>query len=620
MVGAEPVAEFRTCALAGSPLTIEYSKSALEEILRAVLDGFLAFPYGGVEVGGVLFGQREGDCVRILAARPVECEHAFGPGYTLSENDESGLSQLLEGFSADGALSGLIPVGWYHSHTRSALSLTGTDLNLHNRHFPEPWQIAMLLQTRDLNSTRIGFFVRDPGGTMPEAASCEFEAGPVPMVKPPPPRDEVELQAEPVPEEQAEAVAKKVPPPPEPAPAAEVSPVPQLAVPAGRGRRSWVWPVVAACLVLAGAALVVPSYWRRTPSPPSLSLRLVEKNGRLEIQWDPTTPTIRQANRGWLEIADGPVQVVFPMDSNLLGAGSWPVARQSPEVRVRLKVQRAGAAPVEESAQFLGPPTTGEAASRAAEASPAKGAVQEEVVKLRAELEDQLAESARLEGRLKSLEERGKQVAAAPGTPKQLPVQGPPRRVFTAPPTRSLPGADVPGPPELAQQPTLTAPMLPQAGRLPGAQPAPPPPAASAAAPESPKPAPGRGPTSGKLIWTGLLPRNSVLTIENRRPSSGHLTGEWPGVPFRIGARPAEFVAGGLTVYSSNPGLARGPVTEPPGPQNGWNRTTYRYDVRLSQEVVVVEAPGAHNGWNRVLLRSGDRPLSVILLEWEVVP
>jgi hypothetical protein len=111
-----------------------------------------------------------------------------------------------------------------------------------------------------------------------------------------------------------------------------------------------------------------------------------------------------------------------------------------------------------------------------------------------------------------------------------------------------------------------------------------------------------------------------VLTIENRRPSSGHLTGEWPGVPFRIGARPAEFVAGGLTVYSSNPRLAREPVTEPPGPQNGWNRTTYRYDPRLSQEVVVVEAPGAHNGWTRVLLRSGDRPLSVILLEWEIIP
>lgn len=593
MVGAEPVAEFRTCAPAGSPLTIEYSNSVLDEILRTVVDGFLSFPYGGVEVGGVLFGQREGDSIRILASRPVECEHAFGPSYTLSENDASGLSQLLVSFSADEALNGLIPVGWYHSHTRSALSLTATDLDLHNRHFPEPWQIAMLLQVRDLNATRIGFFVRDPGGAVPEAASCEFEAGPVPVLKPPPPRDKLELQAEPIPEEQT---------------AAGLPPAPQLAPPSDRGRRSWVWPVVAACAVLAGAALVVPSYWRRTPSPPPLSLRLVEKNGRLEIHWNPETPTIRQANRGWLEITDGPVQVVFPMDPNLLRAGSWPVVRQSPEVRVRLKVQLGGAAPVEESAQFLGPPATPEAASRAAEASPARASVQQDVVRLRAELEDQLAESARLERRLKSLEEGPKQVAAAPATPKQLPVQPPPRRVFTAPPARSLPGAELPGPPELAQQPTVTAPALPEAGRLPGPQPPP------------PTPAPSRGPASGKLFWTGLLPRNSVLTIENRRPSAGHLTGEWPGAPFRIGARPAEFIAGGLTVYSSNPRLAREPVTEPPGPQNGWNRTTYRYDLRLSQEVVVVEAPGTHNGWNRILLRSGDRPLSVILLEWEVIP
>jgi hypothetical protein len=122
------------------------------------------------------------------------------------------------------------------------------------------------------------------------------------------------------------------------------------------------------------------------------------------------------------------------------------------------------------------------------------------------------------------------------------------------------------------------------------------------------------------LIWTGFLPKNSTLTIENRRPSNGHLTGELPGVPVHVGASPAEFTGGGLTVYSANPRFVRGPVTEPPGAQNGWNRTVYRYDLRLARDLVVIESPSAQDGWSRLVLRSGERALSVIVLEWEVVP
>jgi len=33
----------------------------------------------------------------------------------------------------------------------------------------------------------------------------------------------------------------------------------------------------------------------------------------------------------------------------------------------------------------------------------------------------------------------------------------------------------------------------------------------------------------------------------------------------------------------------------------------------------VVETPSPEEGRNRILLRSGERPVSVILIEWEVI-
>ena len=36
-------------------------------------------------------------------------------------------------------------MGWYHSHTRSEIFLSDADLEIHNRYFPEPWQVALVL-------------------------------------------------------------------------------------------------------------------------------------------------------------------------------------------------------------------------------------------------------------------------------------------------------------------------------------------------------------------------------------------------------------------------------------------------------------------------------------------
>src|SRR4051794_24032920 len=99
----------------------------MEEIRLTATEGFNRLSHGGVETGGVLFGVHEHGTVRILAHRELPCEYAFGPSFTLSENDRQALIKLLQASNTDAALRDMRPVGWYHSHTRSDILLTQRD-------------------------------------------------------------------------------------------------------------------------------------------------------------------------------------------------------------------------------------------------------------------------------------------------------------------------------------------------------------------------------------------------------------------------------------------------------------------------------------------------------------
>src|SRR5436305_14073949 len=101
------------------PFTIEYDAAVMEAIRQAAVDAFFSLPHGGAEIGGVLFGSETQGSVRILAFRPLECEHSRGPRFLLSDKDLAKLDMLLRKCTDDPLLRGLQVVGWYHSHTRS---------------------------------------------------------------------------------------------------------------------------------------------------------------------------------------------------------------------------------------------------------------------------------------------------------------------------------------------------------------------------------------------------------------------------------------------------------------------------------------------------------------------
>jgi len=148
-----------------SPIGIEYSAPVLEEIRGAATGAFFAMRHGGMEIGGVLFGERWTGGVRILAARPLACDHALGPGFLLSEKDHARLRLLLEDGCRDLRARGWQPVGWYVSHTRSGICLSGRDAQLYDRYFPEPWHIALVVRPHAVEPTRAGFFCRGLDGS-----------------------------------------------------------------------------------------------------------------------------------------------------------------------------------------------------------------------------------------------------------------------------------------------------------------------------------------------------------------------------------------------------------------------------------------------------------------------
>lgn len=367
------------------PISIECSPAVLDEIQRSVVEAFYSVPRGGVEVGGILFGKHEKDRVSILVQQRLDCEHARGPSFTLSEKDQASLRQRLEGAREDRDLKGLQPVGWYHSHTRTDISLSETDLSVYDSYFPEIWQVSLIVRPDHTRPTRAGFFFREPGGKVrTESSYQEFTLQPADQFSPAhnrsreqrkwereeepavtPKREAAVVTApEPIPELSQPVIQRAV----RSAPHAPDSAVPVqlpafLVPPSGRRSLKRVWLAAALVLVLGGAGFGARRYWFPEPVQ-SLNLRAVDQEGQLFFRWNRNANSIASASRGTLEILDGNITASLPMDSVQLQAGSFSYARQTGQVRARLVVKRADGKTVEDSTSFLGQIPPQQAAAR----------------------------------------------------------------------------------------------------------------------------------------------------------------------------------------------------------------------------------------------------------------
>jgi proteasome lid subunit RPN8/RPN11 len=415
--------KFGSWNVAESPVTIEYSLVVIEEIRHEVAEGYQRLSRGGIEVGGVLYGSRDGRTVRIMAMRPIACEHARGPGFLFSDNDRAALHAQLLQDQQDPQLQGLMAVGWFLSHTRSEISLNESDQEIFSIFFPAPWQITMVVRPGRGGAMRAGFFVRETDGTIKTGQSYQefnFPDRLAGLFERPigerPPRDRGDRghrTDRPTPSFYRAESAALAPIPHElPAvdPASLQSAGPQL-LPPRPPRRRWpllvMWATAVLVLVILGLRYFMPVAGGAEP----VSLAVVERDGQLLIQWNHSARPVATATGGSLDVTDGAESRTFPLTRQMLAAGNFTYQRKTGDIEVRLSVDNPETGKVQESSRFLGRPPEAAAAAVAnqkdvAELEKRRTELQAEIDRLRRENQAQSARIQQLERTLRILQTR----------------------------------------------------------------------------------------------------------------------------------------------------------------------------------------------------------------------
>jgi proteasome lid subunit RPN8/RPN11 len=391
------------------PYTIEYTLGVMEEIRALAVDGFHRLSRGGVEVGGVLFGTHTDETVQVRAMRAVNCSYARGPAYLLSEVDHVEFARVLESHTIDPELQGLVPVGWFVSHTRTGLLLTEFDRELFSTYFLHLWQIALVVRPQRSGFARAAFFVRDTDGQLPmDGNPPEFGIEPFR-----PNEAKSGNRTERVPT----TVSPPAAPPQVTAPAFSIPRVePAAREPNDAGLPSflrdpepvktywWRWVVVAIFLV-ALAGIGARAYLASTPTAAEpFWVQAKEQDGNMFIEWSRTTPPVAKAQRGVLEITDDNHTRVVHLSANELARGLYPFIRKGTDVNVRLTLFDPSGSSIEKVTRYLGQPVVNSLGPDLVSAQAERDRLEQENQQLNSNLTAEKARVQQLEKRVATLE------------------------------------------------------------------------------------------------------------------------------------------------------------------------------------------------------------------------
>lgn len=608
---AEPKTQLRW---PGTPLgaDIEYAMPALQTVCAEATLGLRKLAKGGLEVGGLLFGDRAEGLIRVLAARPIQCEHRFGPSFVLSDTDEAVLQGMLADFRSDSELASLELLGCYFSHPRHGATLTEREVELCNRYFGQTGRIALILIPRLSGSVQGTLFARDHQGSY--VSSHEFEyAGLIPSqgeiirselpghLNPqwsrlkteaklshamapgwshPTPPSANAVDYAPLGQFRFETVATELP---------TRSPDATLPDRDQAGKLVSIRFRVTRASILSAALIALLCWPNRTNPISQIPLSFTDRGRDLIIHWDTTRAMVRDAVLGMVEIRDGeqaPVQMSIRPD--LLRRGWIPYERKSDIVRISFTLAGRGLT-VSENAIYVAPERK-LAAAQPVE-SKASATVNSIVSPVREVSEKEASVST----------------SALSNASLPKPDQSSRPRSFRAPLDRFTPSASP------ASTRTVMLPD-PPAMRLEGGTPGPPlPPLQLALNLSLPAPRPASlSPASGWLIWTGHLPKRSMLSFSAQGASLGYVNGWIPQTPVHLEVHPGELIEGGIVVFTKDESLR----SEAPSALNGWNTVVYKQDYARASELEILDSPGPANNWSHLTLRNGTRPQSLIVLDW----
>jgi proteasome lid subunit RPN8/RPN11 len=380
----------------GHAPVIEYPRSLLNEIVVHVCDAYESYLGGGVEVGGVLFGHRDRFHVRILAFRPLKISPPR-PSFVLSEADSQRLNELIRSAQTDPALDGMVAVGWYHSHTRSEVFLSEGDIELYSRHFPEPWQIAMVLHPSEFEPVRIGFFFRESDGFIRTDQSYQEFAIDTPprtrlLRKSPPWKLDRDGHPEEPPLQLAPEVSET---------AYELAP--EHAGPQQRRRfRNWAMALLALMAIAAGSY----SIWLLQQPGGTLGLRASAVANELHLEWDSSSPAVRKAERLELTLVDGGKSSTVTLPGKPDAPALYVYQPKTSRVDIILKSTAGWGHSMQERITFLTHPSLQRPPPELEDARRAESEMQSEVQSLREQLRLQQEEAKRWEAQLAEAREK----------------------------------------------------------------------------------------------------------------------------------------------------------------------------------------------------------------------
>lgn len=142
----------------GTPV-VAMQREAVLGIHAEALAGLNALRRRGAEIGGLLIGRRTPEGVTIESHASVECEHRYGPSYVASETD----CAKLEGAVSED-YSGLEPVGFYRSDTRTEFAPDSHDAELIDRLFPHRSALLLLVRPARGEGSQAVLYVRGDAG------------------------------------------------------------------------------------------------------------------------------------------------------------------------------------------------------------------------------------------------------------------------------------------------------------------------------------------------------------------------------------------------------------------------------------------------------------------------
>jgi TonB family protein len=355
------------------------SAPVVRELRMLAIEGFVALPKRGVEVGGILFGTVSGATAQIEGFEEAPCEHRYGPSYALSETDRAQLRDLLAQRRGDPSRT---VIGFFRSFTSRDPVIEAADEEFVRENFPRGDFLYLMLQPLSAENCVATFRSFNDGELQPETDEQPFAFDPARMPSIEPARMQPESELETL---EVEAPFQPMLPPayralPDEARTKKIGfgalAKPYLATPRSR----W-WIPLVACLTLGIGGAVVYELWKvaREPRWAELHLDARPAGRQLEVSWDGSAPAAVSATRALLSVTDGETHHEMELNPAQIRSGRYTYTPSQGNVGFRLILYGKGIGVAGDAVRVTAIPNliatpvdtqAGDAARTTAEASP----------------------------------------------------------------------------------------------------------------------------------------------------------------------------------------------------------------------------------------------------------